>query len=87
MEFAYHDLIGTVGVILIVGAYFLLTFRRISSSDLSYSIFNAVGAALIIISLVFEFNLPAFLMEFFWLLISIAGIAMSLRARRRVTDH
>jgi hypothetical protein len=44
------------------------------SNSLTYSVTNAVGAALVLFSLYFEFNVSAFLVEFFWLLISIVGI-------------
>ena len=72
--FEYHDVAGTTGVILIVVSYFLLQTGRMRSNSLTYSVSNAVGAALILFSLYFEFNVSAFLVEFFWLLISIVGI-------------
>ena len=62
-----HDLAGTAGVILIVGAYLLLQLERVASNALSYLIADALGATLILLSLFVEFNLSAFLMEFFWL--------------------
>lgn len=72
--FEYYDVAGTTGVILIVVSYFLLQTERMRSNSLTYSVNNAVGAALILFSLYFEFNVSAFLIEFFWLLISIVGI-------------
>lgn len=72
--FEYYDVAGTTGVILIVVSYFLLQIGRMRSNSLTYSVNNAVGAALILFSLYFEFNVSAFLIEFFWLLISIVGI-------------
>ena len=72
--FEYYDVAGTTGVILIVVSYFLLQTGRMRSNSLRYSVNNAVGAALILFSLYFEFNVSAFLIEFFWLLISIVGI-------------
>ncbi len=84
-DYELHDLIGSVGVLLIVGAYFLLVIRRIASTDLAYSGLNALGAALILFSLSQDFNFPAFLIELFWLLISIVGMAMAVRAKRNAT--
>jgi hypothetical protein len=72
--FEYYNVAGTTGVILIVVSYFLLQTGRMRSNSLTYSVNNAVGAALILFSLYFEFNVSAFLIEFFWLLISIVGI-------------
>ena len=38
------------------------------------SLLNAIGAALILVSLYFDFNFPSVVVEFFWLLISLFGI-------------
>lgn len=76
---AWSDLVGAVGVAAIVVTYFLLQVGKIKSDGLSYSVLNAVGAALILFSLTFKFNLSAFLIEFFWVIISIYGIAKYLR--------
>jgi paired small multidrug resistance pump len=77
----WYDLAGSVGVILIVAAYLLLQLERVGSSGLPYLLANAVGAALILLSLAYEFNLSAFLMEAFWLAISLLGLARRTRAR------
>ncbi|REJ75756.1 MAG: hypothetical protein DWQ47_08775 [Acidobacteria bacterium] len=63
---------------MIIVTYFLLQTNRIESAGRLYSILNAVGAGLILISLWFDFNLAAFVVEFFWLAISIYGIVKSL---------
>jgi hypothetical protein len=75
-----HDLAGTLGVILIVGAYLLLQLNRVASNALSYLIANALGAMLILLSLSVEFNLSAVLMEIFWLAISLLGLLRRARA-------
>ena len=86
LDYDIYDIVGSVGVLLIVGAYFMLMIRRIASTDLGYSALNAIGAALIIFSLSHDFNFAAFLMELFWLIISIVGMAMAIRSRRQTTD-
>lgn len=70
----FHNVIGTLGVAMIVGAFFLLQIQRIDSNSIFYSLFNFVGAALILFSLCFEFNLASFLLEFFWMIASIVGL-------------
>ncbi len=70
----WFDIIGSIGVATIIGTYVALQFGKIKSEQLSYSIFNALGACLIIFSLTFNFNFSAFIVEFFWVLISIYGI-------------
>lgn len=71
---AWYDIIGTLGVAVIIVTYVLLQLESVRSDSLSYSVLNAAGALLIIVSLYFNFNFPAFIVEFFWLLISLFGI-------------
>lgn len=74
MRYAWYDLVGSIGVGLIILTYILLQIERLKSETLVYSLLNALGASLIIVSLVFDFNFSAFIVEFFWVLISLFGI-------------
>jgi hypothetical protein len=74
VNFSWFDAVGTAGVAMIIVTYVLLQIGRLHSTQLSYSLLNAVGAALILLSLYFSFNLSAFIVEAFWLMISIYGI-------------
>jgi len=74
MKYSLTDLLGNIGVVLITIDYLLLQLNRISSNSLSYSLLNAVGAGLIILSLIFNFNLSAFIMEAIWVVISLFGL-------------
>jgi hypothetical protein len=74
MQFAWFDIIGSLGVGMIILTYVFLQLERLRSTGLLYSLLNGVGAVLIIVSLVYSFNLPSFIVEFFWLLISLFGI-------------
>lgn len=76
--YSLADFVGNVGVLLILVAYVLLQFEKIDSRRVPYSLMNALGAAMILFSLYFDFNLSAFVIEFFWLLISLVGIARSI---------
>jgi len=71
---SWHDASGIAGVLLIVGAYLQLQRRVWSTDDLKYSASNAVGAGLVLVSLVEKFNLSAFLVELFWMIISLYGM-------------
>ena len=81
MNYTIYDFIGNVGAGLIILMYLLQAMRKIRASQLSYSLWNAIGAALIAFSLCFNFNLSAFIIEFFWLLISLYGIIQGLRTK------
>ena len=68
------DLIGNIGVVILIITFLMLQLNKIPSDGLAYSVLNAVGASLIVVSLLFDFNLSALLMEVFWVLISFVGI-------------
>ena len=81
MDYRLIDLVGNIGVGMIVVTYLLLQLDRISSSDVAYSVLNALGASLIVVSLIVDFNLSALLMEVFWVLISLMGIVRHWRPK------
>jgi len=72
-------LAGIIGVSLIVIAYFLLQINKLSSNNLMFSLLNFFGSFLILISLFDEWNLPSFIIEIFWMLISLIGIIKALK--------
>ncbi len=82
MQSYLPDVVGTIGVALILIAYVLLQIGRLRSDAAMYSLLNAVGAILILVSLAYEFNFAAFLMEFAWLLVSLYGLGKFFVARR-----
>ena len=77
MTYSWYDFLGNVGVLLILLSYLLLQMKKIKSQSMYYSLMNAVGALLILVSLYYNFNLSAFVMEIFWLLISLYGLWQS----------
>ena len=83
MDYRWFDLVGNVGVLLMVIAYLLLQLQKLSGSAVSYVLLNAAGAVLVIISLMFRFNFSAFVREAFWLLISLYGLSRSLFSRSK----
>lgn len=70
----FADIIGVTGTFLLVLAYFLLQTEKIKSDDYSYLYMNGIAAALLLFSLCFSFNLGSFIIEIFWIAISIYGI-------------
>ncbi len=76
------NLAGLAGSVCILLGYALLQAGRMTREHLSYSLINAAGAALILISLRFAYNLPSILIESVWLLISLAGVLRWAWSRR-----
>lgn len=84
----WYDIVGTLGVAIIIFTYVLLQIERVRSDQLIYSLLNAIGAGLILISLYFDFNLPSVVVEAFWLLISLFGIGKYfLRSGRKTAER
>ena len=81
MTFGLLDFVGTVGVVLLMLTYLLLQLNKLESSSIAYSLLNAVGACFIILSLWANFNLSAFVIEVFWVLISFVGIVRYFRLK------
>lgn len=79
VDLGWHDLVGFCGVALLIGAYGALQFGKISADDPTYSLANAAAALLILFSLFFTFNAASFVIELFWLVISLIGL---IRARK-----
>lgn len=68
------DMIGLLGVFLILFAYFYLQIEKWTSKSIMYLSSNLLGALLVICSLIFNWNLSAFIIETVWAIISMVGI-------------
>ncbi|HET9818466.1 MAG TPA: hypothetical protein VFP92_04805 [Rhodanobacteraceae bacterium] len=82
VNFDWPTIVGLVGTLLVLLAFFLLQVRRLHGDAMVYQLMNALGALGILVSLVFgPFNLPAFLLELAWLAISIYGLVSGRHAK------
>lgn len=68
------DIIGTLGMFLVVTAYFGLEIGFFSRLQLRYYLLNFFGALFLLTSLLIHFNLGSFIIELFWIAISLMGI-------------
>ncbi|WP_339932921.1 hypothetical protein [uncultured Brevundimonas sp.] len=68
------DALGVVGVLLILIAYAGATSGRLDARRAPALLLNLAGALLILVSLYFDFNLSAVLMEGAWALVAIIGL-------------
>lgn len=83
VAYAWHDLVGNLGVLMILGTYLALQADRLDAKAVAYSALNAIGAGSITISLLFDFNLSAFLVEAAWVAVSLYGLVRAWRRPRR----
>ena len=74
------DAVGLIGVALYVSAYAGLQTGRLGLADLRYTLLNAVGGVAVIVSLLWSFNLAAFVTQVLWLVFTLVGYLRSRRA-------
>lgn len=70
----YNELIGTIGVGLILVAYFLSTFKMISSTSTLFFLLNIVGAGLACYASWLIKYWPFVILEGVWCLVSVIGL-------------
>jgi paired small multidrug resistance pump len=73
---------GFVGVAIVLFIYFANQQRWLSSEDWRFPFANALGSALILVSLVVQWNFPSFIINCVWIAISIYGLIKGIRAKR-----
>jgi hypothetical protein len=78
----WPDILGTLGALLIVAAYFGNVRGLFAANSALYPLLNLAGALLIIYSLLYKWNFSAFVMEGFWAVISIYGLVRFFRQPR-----
>ena len=83
MGYEWHDFIGNIGVVFVLGTYLMLQLGRMNAQTVAYSLLNGLGAILILVSLLVDFNMSSFIIEIAWLLISAMGLFMHLRSRNK----
>lgn len=78
-----YNVIGIIGVIMVLIAYLLLQIDRLSQDSITYSFLNLVGSGLILVSLYFEWNLSAGVIEIAWMAISFYGLGKAFYLYRK----
>lgn len=66
----FFNVLGLAGVATMLVAYFLLQCEKVTAHQPSYLWMNFLGGLAVIFSLFLDWNLPAFMMEVAWVLIS-----------------
>jgi len=82
MDYLWYDFVGNLGVAAIIISYLAIQLDWMSARGLAYSWINLIGAILILISLLYSFNLSSFIIEIFWIGISLIGIVRGFLQRR-----
>ena len=68
------DIIGYIGVALLIVTYALLQLDRIDPKGFWYSFNNMIVAMLVTVSLLYTMNKASMVIEVFWFIISVYGL-------------
>ena len=79
--FLISDVIGLLGVALLVITYGLLQTDKIDPKGFWYSFNNLLVAIIVTVSLIVKFNPASMVIEVFWFLISLYGVIMYFKGK------
>ncbi|WP_114520174.1 hypothetical protein [Altererythrobacter sp. ZODW24] len=77
------DLIGFAGMFCIVSAFAYSNVAKVMNMIL-FNLTNLLGAILLTISLLVNYNLPTLVLEIVWMGIALFGLAKEFKRRRQV---
>lgn len=87
---AIFTIIGVLGSILCILAYFLLERGYAKGSDIWYYVMNGLGALLVLIGAMYSFDggdLGAVTQELCWVMISGMGVYRLIRAKQKMRSE
>ena len=77
----YNDIIGTLGVALILVAYFLNTEKLLPKDGKLFFVLNIIGSALACYASILINYWPFVILEGTWMLVSIYGLMKAMRIK------
>jgi hypothetical protein len=80
----FPDIIGISGVTLILITYFALQIEKMDPKGLLYSLMNLIGSSMILYSLFYTWNTASFIIEIFWIAISLFGLIKFIFRNKRL---
>lgn len=73
-----NDIIGWIGILLILSAFTLTTFDAIAVKDMAYGILNFTGALGVVISSYAKRDFQPVILNTIWLLVAAIGVIRNL---------
>jgi len=68
------DLAGWVGVVALLGAYALVSARKLAGDAITFQILNLVGGALLIVNSFYYGSMPSVVVNVVWIVIAVLTI-------------
>ncbi|TGD59026.1 CBU_0592 family membrane protein [Flavobacterium humi] len=75
----YNDIIGTIGVGIILIAYFLNIFSLIPKDGKFYFVLNVLGASIACYASILIYYMPFIILEGTWAAVSVVGLIKCLK--------
>ena len=76
---SYNDIVGTIGVGIILIAYFMNIFSFIKKDGVLFYVMNIIGASLACYASILINYLPFIILEATWALVSVLGLVRVLK--------
>jgi len=76
------EIVGWIGALLLLLAYFLLIHKNLTSRSKIYQIFNILGALMLALNTLVIRAYPSFLTNMAWVLIGLYGLFHILKQKR-----
>lgn len=80
-----EQVIQVVGALLILAAFVLAQFNRLSQDSIAYLVANLVGSVVLAVLALLDSQWGFLLLEGVWAIVSAAGLIRSFTARRRTS--
>ena len=82
LSITLSDVIGLVGVFIVLWYYFLLQIGKSKPESFIFSFANFIGSVLVLISLLSNWNLSSAVIEIAWVFISLCGTIKALTQKK-----
>lgn len=76
---SYNDIVGTIGVGIILIAYFMNIFSFIKKDGVQFYVLNIIGASLACYASILINYLPFIILEATWAMVSVLGLVRVLK--------
>ncbi|PIR20268.1 MAG: hypothetical protein COV45_06870 [Deltaproteobacteria bacterium CG11_big_fil_rev_8_21_14_0_20_47_16] len=80
------EVIGIVGMVLLLGTFYLASSKRIQDNHYLYHILNLIGAIAVLVNAFFNHVMSVAAVEVAWSIIALVGLWNIWRAHRKAKD-
>ena len=86
MEAIALDVLGWIGALLLLGAYGLVSFKKLPPDSFTYQVMNIVASILLLANTLYYGAYPSSFVNAVWTVIAIAAIASVVRRNSMLGD-